>query len=195
MSAWSGTTILVCGISGVGKTSLIQVALGKFLAAVTWRASEIIAEARSISDPERLRALPPEEIHRSQEFLVSGFEARRRAFSNEIVILDAHSVIDTDNGLFDVPVDVVKRLRPAGIIHVSDDIERIEERRLIDLDRVRVSRSLAKLQEYQMRSIAVCEGYQAALGVPLLHVRAGHDAAFAKAIQDIIALQVSSDRQ
>src|SRR5258705_10790450 len=116
MIASSGVTILVCGISGVGKTSLIQSSTKDFPNALRWRASDIIAQAREMSDPERLRLLPPLELLRSQELLVEGFRAHRELFPSELVILDAHSVIDTDEGFFQVPVEVVSRLSPSGIV-------------------------------------------------------------------------------
>src|SRR5580704_17600695 len=106
MSGSHGSTIMVCGIAGVGKTHLIHAALGRLPSGLTWRASEIIGEARKTRDPERLRALPADDIRRSQELLVDGFEARRRALPDNLVLLDAHSVIDSDDGLFEIPVDI-----------------------------------------------------------------------------------------
>jgi adenylate kinase len=186
MSECTGCTIFVCGISGVGKTHLIRAVLGQLKDALTWRASEMIAEARQVFDPEQLRTLAPTELQQSQELLVAGFATRRRMFTNELVLLDAHSVIDTNEGLFDIPVVIVARLKTTGIIHVTDEPGRIYERRSADRERVRPSRSVAQLEVYQSRSIANCESYCSMLHVPLTLVHAGDENAFERTIRGIV---------
>jgi adenylate kinase len=193
MTPVSGITLLVCGISGVGKTSLIQSTTVRFPVALRWRASEIIGETRGTTDPERLRALRPKDLQRSQELLIQGFRARRGLFPDKLVILDAHSVIDTDDGFFEVPVDVVSRLRPAGIIHVASRVDQIEARRTTDPARTRPKRSAIQLAEYQKRSKLACERYRDALGIPLIHVDSGDNADFAHAIDVIVATGVRAN--
>jgi adenylate kinase len=185
MSRQVACTLFVCGIAGVGKTRLLHDTQDQVPEAIVWRAGEIIAEARSTANPEMSRNLPPEEIQRSQELLISGFNARRRQFPLSLVLLDGHSVIDTEIGLFDIAVDVVERLNPSGIIHVEDDESKILKRRLADLERVRPMRSLEQLIEYQKRSVARCILYQKALAIPLIHVRSGDAANFIDAIRRI----------
>ena len=187
MSTPVAHTILVCGISGVGKTRLLNDVLKSLPSAVLWRASEIIGAARNVLDPETLRTLPATEILRSQALLIRGFEALRRAFPNTLVLLDAHSVIDADTGYIEIPVEVVRRFVLSGILHVSDEPARILKRRIADTERVRPVRSLVHLVEYQLRSRAACEGYSAALNVPLIEVRSGEVEASTRAIQAIIA--------
>ena len=185
----NGVTILVFGISGVGKTSLIQSSVKDFPNALRWRASDIISQAREMSDPERLRLLPPAELMRSQELLVEGFRARRKLSPSELVILDAHSVIDTDGGFFEVPVEVVSQLAPAGIVHVATEVAQIASQRTSDHSRVRPTRSAAQLAEYQARSIRACEQYSEALEIPLIHVNVGNGADFIHAIDVIGGVQ------
>jgi adenylate kinase len=186
MNKQDAITILVCGISGVGKTRLLECLTNYFPLSVTWRASEIIGSARNIIDPETLRTLPRGEIQQSQELLIQGFKARREAFPDVLVLLDAHSVIDAERGLVDIPVEIAAHLAPSGIIHVSDDIARILQHRLADTKRVRPMRSIAQLTQYQLRSIASCERYSAALHIPLIEVRSGDMEAFTKAVQQIV---------
>jgi adenylate kinase len=178
-------TILVFGVSGVGKTQTLDRVVAQLPGSVTWRASEIIGVARNTLDPEALRKLPLDEIRRSQELLLQGFTERRSASPNLLVLLDAHSVIDTESGLVDIPVEVAARLGPSGIIHVSDDVARILERRLGDQQRVRPARSLGQLEEYQQRSVASSRLYSATLGVPLIEVRSGDRDAFMEAVRRI----------
>src|ERR1700722_18055537 len=97
--------IVVCGISGVGKAWRVAEAPRSLPRAVTWTASEIIGAERQNQDTEYLRSLPTNEINRSQEMLVVGFERRLNALDCDLVLLDAHSVIDSAAGLHDIPVD------------------------------------------------------------------------------------------
>lgn len=188
MTGRIGYTILVCGVSGVGKTKLLN-EVPRFLPSVAvWRASEIIGAARNILDPEVLRTLPTEEILQSQSLLVQGFEVQRREFPGLLVLLDAHSVIDSDSGFIEIPVDVAARFAPSGILHVSDDPPRILERRIADTRRIRPTRTVDQLREYQRRSVEVCEGYRDALKVPLIEVRSGNIDGFINAIQSVVTM-------
>ncbi len=180
-----GHTILVFGVSGVGKSHTLEKAAARLPESATWRASEIIGAARNTLDPESLRRLPLDEIRRSQDLLIQGFSTHRKSFPNLLVLLDAHSVIDTEVGLTDIPVEVASGLAPLGMIHVSDDVARILERRANDQHRVRPSRSFDQLEEYQRRSIASCKLYSVTLNVPLVEVRSGDIDAFVKAVRGI----------
>lgn len=182
-------TILVCGVSGVGKTHLINRTLSHIPHAVALRASEIIGSVRQNDDAEALRRLPRDELERSQEMLVQGFRQYRETHPEVLVILDAHSVIDrgeTEPVLFDIPVHVIARLVPSGIIFIEDSAEHIAKRRLSDRSRARPPRSPEQLGTYQTRSLAVCESYQRALGVPLVRVRSGDEFAFIRAVGAIV---------
>lgn len=186
MKPWQGLTILVFGISGVGKTRLIQRAKEQLMPALTWRASEMIGEARQISNSEDLRRLPVNELQASQELIVTGFTARRRANPDELVILDAHSVIDADSGLLEIEIDVVARLYPAGLIHVADTAAHIQQRRDADLAHPRPARNVVQLDYYQKRSLDMCRRYSEALLVPLVEVISGDEQAFVRAVRRIV---------
>ena len=41
---------------------------------------------------------------------------RARAIESSVVLLDAHSVLDTDAGLFEISTDVMRHLDPLGYI-------------------------------------------------------------------------------
>jgi adenylate kinase len=166
----------------VGKTRLLESVAPRFPAARVWRASEIIGDMRHLHDPERLRTLPRDEIERSQHLLIQGFALRRQQYPQALVFLDAHSVIDTDDLLVDIPVKIAEALAPTGIVHISDEVERIQERRLADAARARPARTLRQLEEYQRRSLAACERFATAVNVLLLDVRSGDTAALTEAI-------------
>jgi adenylate kinase len=186
MKALQGLTILVFGISGVGKTRLIALAKDQLEPVLTWRASEIIGEARRISNGEDLRRLPVNELRASQELLVRGFAERRHANPSALVILDAHSVIDAEVGLVEIATDVVKRLSPAGLIHVGDTAERVKQRREVDVARPRPRRTVVELVRYQERSIEMSRRYSDTLQIPLIEVISGDEQAFIRAVGSII---------
>jgi adenylate kinase len=188
MKPWQGLTILVFGISGVGKTRLIARAKDQLMPVLTWRASEMIGEARQISNSEDLRRLPVNQLLASQELLVRGFEVRRRSNPDALVILDAHSVIDADGGLVEIAIDVVARLHPAGLIHVGDTAAHIQQRRDADIARPRPVRNAAELEHYQERSLDMCRRYSEALLVPLIEVISGDEQAFIRAIRRIVTI-------
>lgn len=180
--------IVVCGISGVGKTWRVAEALRSLPRAVTWTASEIIGTERQNQDTEYLRSLPTDEINRSQEMLVAGFERRLNAQDCDLVLLDAHSVIDSAAGLHDIPVDVFRRLKPRGFVHISDSVEAIHQRRRDDRKKQRPHRTLAELEAYQNRSLGNCRHYGAELGVPVAALHEIDTEAFLTALHRLVGV-------
>jgi adenylate kinase len=192
MSSDLPQTVIVCGVSGVGKTHLIRSVIEGLPDAVTWSASEIIGEARQNTDPEYLRSLPEDELARSQEMLVLGFSRRLQIIGSRLVLLDAHCVLDTDAGMFEISTEVMRRLSPQGFIHLEDQVERILERRTRDTKK-RPARTADRLHIYQERSRATCRGYETVLGKPMLEVRSGDTEGFLNAIRTLLRSKRVSD--
>ena len=180
--------IVVCGISGVGKSWRVAEAMTSLPRAVTWTASEIIGAERENHDTEYLRSLPTDEINRSQEMLVAGFERRLNAQDCDLVLLDAHSVIDSAAGFHDIPVDVFRRLKPSGFVHLSDSVEAIHQRRRNDHKKLRPQRTLVELKVYQDRSLGNCRRYGAELSVPVAELYAIDAEAFLSALRRLAAI-------
>jgi adenylate kinase len=180
--------IVVCGISGVGKTWRVAEALRSLPRALTWTASEIIGTERQNQDTEYLRSLPTDEINRSQEMLVAGFERRLNAQDCDLVLLDAHSVIDSAAGFHDIPVDVFRRLKPSGFVHLSDSVEAIHQRRRNDHKKQRPQRTLVELEVYQYRSLGNCRHYGAELSVSVAELHAIDTEAFLTALRRLAGI-------
>jgi adenylate kinase len=195
MSSVDISAIFVCGVSGVGKTHLLQSRGPRLPPFHIWHAGEIIGEARKEVDPERLRTLPAAELQCSQEFLIQGFWARRARYTGSLVFLDGHSVIDTDAGFFEIPAATVACLKLAGIVHVTDEEEHILQRRFADHARRRPVRSLDDIRIYQERSLKACQGYEASLGLRLVEVQSGDMCGFENAVHDILSHHVRSTRR
>jgi adenylate kinase len=182
----ASVTVLVCGIAGVGKTFLISRVLEQFPSALAWRASEIIGEARKISDPEYLRQLPIDDLRQSQELLVKGYEGRQVMRTGRLVLLDAHAVIDAPSGFFDISTEVIRRLRPNAIVHIEDAVERIVERRKRDTKRPRPARTAVQLSLYQERSLQLCQTFADKLDVPLTRISSGDDTALSRLVASLV---------
>lgn len=170
--------VLVCGVAGVGKTSLIRDFVAGRPWAVTLSAGTIIAEARRISDPERLRTLPSNELERSQQLLVEGFSRILPTVAASLLLLDAHTVIDGNDGLYCVPFDVFERLKLDGVIHVEAQSAVIWERRRLDTQRVRPQRSVSDLAEYQRLSAERACQISSRLSTWIGHIEAGDQEQF-----------------
>ena len=179
----SPPTVLVFGVSGVGKTSLIAQVLPRLTDALTWQAGEIIGEARQTSDPEYLRTLPSDKLEESQELLVKGFHARAGQRNGRLVLLDAHAVIDTEHGLFDIAASIIARLEPIGLIHIEDDPAQILERRRLHAGRPRPSRTVEQLALYQDRSLGRCEHLARELALQLQRVISGDGERLERAVR------------
>lgn len=173
MSANRPKTIVVCGIAGVGKTYLTTRAASLLPASVLWQASAIIKEARKVADPEVLRRLGADQMQQSQKLLVAGFETKCAESNSEIILLDAHSVIDTDSGLFEVGTDIMRQLRPLAFVHVEDDVTAIIQRRCQDIVRQRPVRTPDQISNYQRRSLEVCEAYGKEMERQVFRLRSG----------------------
>lgn len=180
-------SVFVCGIAGVGKTYLINRVIVRFPTVVTHRASAIIQEARKVSDQDTLRCLPIDEIAASQELLVRGLGRLRDECAANLIVLDGHSVIDTNDGFFDITVETIKRLSVQSIVHLEDSVDRIKERRDKETARERPRRSADQLAEYQSRSLRMCGSYERDLSIPLTRLRANDEVGLANVISQLLA--------
>lgn len=172
--------VLVCGVSGVGKTRLIRSFLASGADAATLSAGAIIADARKIQDPEFLRRLPADELLQSQELLIAGFRKLRPSLSQRLLILDVHTLIDNGRELYVIPDAVFSALEPNGIVHVQANPDSIALQRQLDVGRVRPVRSTQELADCQQRSAHRAEQIAEFLGIWSATVLSGDEPTFFK---------------
>jgi adenylate kinase len=170
----------VFGVSGVGKSTLLRRFTAIHLDFEYVSASALLKRATE-KDDARLRDAPPDQIQRNQELLVREFSSFRQAIPHRHILLDAHSVIDGENGLTPVPLEIIRAFQPVRLIFVHDAPERIVGRRRADI-RARPERTARFLSKYQQFSLSTCEAYAAELGIELITVEAGDLDAFSRAI-------------
>jgi adenylate kinase len=176
--------IFIAGVSGVGKSRLLQSWASAHSEARVLSAGRIIGEARERLDPEFLRALSTEELTRSQQLLVAGFEQMRTTLTADLIVLDGHVLIERPSGEFyEIPTQTFCELGVHGIVHLENDVATIVGRRIGDSKRARPLRSAEELGAYQQASRVRAQRVADELGV-WLRVQSSDDAA---ALEQVLA--------
>ena len=154
--------IAVLGISGVGKSTLVEkVANRKGL--LHLKASDLI-KARLTQTSEQLRQGA---VLDNQALMIAEFADRIAAADEDIIVFDGHSLIDTPKGLLEIPFYVFEVIRPSAFIFVEDTSDLIAQRRVGDAGRVRPMRSSAELAHHQALAKGRTASFAQSLGVPL----------------------------
>lgn len=144
----SPVTVIFVGLSGVGKSTLIE-NLKRSLDFQHLSAGSIIRSERTLVETEASRdTLRLRDIDENQRLLIDGFH-RARDTSRSLIVLDGHTVIDTPTGLRPIPDTVFEQLGIHLFIYVKASPEDIQERRLMDKTRERPGLSLEEISSQQ----------------------------------------------
>ncbi|USJ27628.1 ATP-binding protein [Ensifer adhaerens] len=166
-------TILIFGISGVGKSWLCRQA-AEVLPVRHVSGSQLIQaeKERATSQMVSTDALRTDRVVDNQWLLLEGFRNYRLQDSRSI-LFDGHNVIDTDNGLVEIPYEVISGLEPAAVVMVIDSPDTIVMRRASDPSRARPLRSVEALSTYQNLCLELAERHASALSVPTTAIKSG----------------------
>jgi adenylate kinase len=174
----------VFGISGVGKTSLITRAVQRHDTYFHVQASELIKAG--LADPtlpsELLRKMGRDKIIDNQSILVRMFENVRQSNPDKVVVLDAHSIVDTGDQFIPIPVAIISDLQLDHLIFLRDLPERIVSRREQDRNRARPKRTVAEIASLQDQALDLCQEYASQLKLPLNIVSAEDECGLALAL-------------
>lgn len=173
------------GISGVGKTRLASLLAAREPRLLHLQASSLL-RAHLNRSAEALRTDAPGKVVDNQGSLASAFAAARLRRERDDVILDAHSVIDTEDGLVDVPVAAIAPLGLTALAFLRAPPDQILRRRAKD-SRQRPARSEYQLAEYQERALHVCQGYARDLDLPLEVLSGADHSDAAEQVERLIA--------
>lgn len=164
---------IISGLSGVGKTWLLQRAM-RTTAGQLLSASRLIRQElnRLYLEPIEHDDLRKLDITANQKALVAGF-AQTVDPDVDLVVLDAHVVIDTPKGLEFVPREVFAALTPSLFIFIEDSPEVILKNRSQDKTRKRPFRDVEALALLQSQALAATRQIATDLRVPFYTIPAG----------------------
>jgi adenylate kinase len=137
--------VALTGIPGVGKSTFLT-ALSSHLEFLPLQASELIQSAREHSVAHD--SLRYADLDENQQLLIQGFEARIIDATN-VVILDAHSVIERDSDFIRIDPAVFEAIGICAMIFLMDDPAAILTRRNLDVTRKRPKKSVDSLKDLQ----------------------------------------------
>lgn len=162
---------ILFGLSGVGKTTMGRRVRDLDPGIAHLSASDLLKAAHSQSG-EELRTAQQDRLIANQLVLGDALTSWDFPLGTHHILLDAHSVVDNDRVLVDIPVEVIASLSPDRLIFIREEPEIIVERRLSDT-RSRPSRTAKELQDHQERSLAVCNTFSHFLNIPLSVIKSG----------------------
>jgi adenylate kinase len=124
----TGACILVFGVSGVGKTSSCKAYVEQHPDFLYVRVSELLSRAVRIP-ADQLRGLAATKALANQKLIEPELSAFRSGQWHRPVLVDSHAVVDTEQGLMEVPVEVVAALSPAGLVLLEAPVTEVLARR------------------------------------------------------------------
>lgn len=166
-------TVLVFGISGVGKSTACKSYVARHPAVLLTSAGALLQDAIAI-DSASLRTEPADQILLNQKLLGSALARFRLGRESADLLVEAHSVIDNNQELVEVPTDTVRAMRPDGMILLETDPAAVKKQREND-KRVRPVRSFDELNTHMRMARRACEKYATELGIPLEIGTVTHD--------------------
>lgn len=172
--------IVVTGIPGVGKTTVMQKAAeGMDIKFVTF-GTVMIEVAKKLgwaNDRDEMRKLS---IEKQKELQIRTADEVSKMGK---VVVDTHCTIKTPHGYMPgLPEWVIKRLNPKAIIVVEADPEEIYRRREKDRTRKRDPDSVEDIREHQEVNRAIAMTYSALTGAPVKIIK-NHDNAVDVAVK------------
>jgi adenylate kinase len=158
-------TVVVFGISGVGKTAACASFVSRHPEVSHTSAGSLLRIATAMTD-DALRTGSPRAILKAQMLLGDALVAWRAQHKATAILIDAHSIIDNDEEIVEVPVEVVRSLQPTGLVLLEEPPELIAKRRASD-ERPRPVRSIDELRRQAALARNVCVRYAEELDLPL----------------------------
>jgi adenylate kinase len=178
----SRNVVIVTGIPGVGKTTVVNTAVGlvkenhgEDVLILTFGTEmfEVALKAGHVKDRDELRKMPTSLQRETQR---KAGEAIAEKAKSARVIVDTHTLIQTNNGyLIGLPEWVVTAIKPKTVVLVEADSEKIANRRTGDETRTRDAQVVIDIQEHQemCRAAAVSVGTITGATVRIIKNREG----------------------
>jgi len=173
--------IVVTGIPGVGKTTVMQQAAeGIDIKFVTFGTImiDIAKELKLVKDRDEMRKLT---LKQQKDLQIKTAE---KISKMKNVIVDTHCTVKTPQGYMPgLPEWVIKKLNPTSIVIVEADPKEIYNRRKNDPTRNRDPDSIEKINEHQMINRSAAMAYAAFTG-STVKIVFNHDNAIDAAVKE-----------
>ena len=178
----SRNVVIVTGIPGVGKTTVINTAIEKVKAdhgedvlVLNFGTAmfEVASKAGHVKNRDEMRKMPTS-LQRENQRLAG--EAIAEKAKTARVIVDTHTLIQTNNGfLIGLPEWVIRAISPKTIVLVEADPEKIALRRTDDASRTRDAQMVDDIEIHQQmcRAAAVACGTLTGATVRIIKNRQG----------------------
>ena len=158
-------TIAFVGLSGVGKSTLIR-SLADRIELQHLSAGKLIGEERArLQEALNHDELRLADIATNQQLLIDGFK-RKRDNHAALVVLDGHTVIDTNLKLEAIPASVFKAIGIEAFIFLRADPAEILQRRISDTTRTRPMINVTEIAMHQAFAIEVTQACAGELSIP-----------------------------
>jgi adenylate kinase len=157
--------VVVFGVSGVGKTTACRSYISRHHDVFHVSAGDLLKKVSGRTG-EGLRLATSSDIQQNQNRLGPAFEDWRSDNGAANVLIDAHSIIDNNRELIQIPVEVIRSLNPSAMVLLEASPEVITKRRESDC-RSRPTRSMGEIREQLLLSRELCLNYERELNVPL----------------------------
>lgn len=139
----------------------------------------LLQTQEQLTSQDHLRA---RSIEDNQAALLEAFNRHFNPDGN-LVILDAHVIIDTPDGLAHIGSDVFHEIDPDFVVFIKDDPRRIHLSRERDTKRERPERSISSLAKQQEIAITAAQDIAHNLSIPIHFVDGGDDEALASVLR------------
>ncbi len=161
---------VIAGLSGVGKTFLINKIMKGDSKYTHFSAGSLIRKRRENISHDELRLLDSSEILQNQHLLIDQLNIEKEGVDiNAHILFDAHMIIDTDKELIEIPSEIFKKLNPSRIVFLYENPETILKRRSYDVSRKRPIKTLGEIQFQQERSRKLAKQYSNDLSVDFIN--------------------------
>ncbi|OAZ14135.1 ATP-binding protein [Thalassospira indica] len=161
----SKRTIVLSGISGIGKSTIIS-ELNRTLVFEHLQASALIQKFFQSKQEQNYTS---EQLRTGniEENQIALSEALKALPSNKNYIFDSHTVIDTPDGLVAVEPTIFEPATPKHFIFLFEPPVIIQQRRERDHTRERPERSTEQITEYQNLALINCAMIATHFNVPM----------------------------
>ncbi|MDQ0454616.1 ATP-binding protein [Rhizobium paknamense] len=171
--------VIVFGVSGAGKTTACAEYVSCSRGVVHFSASALMKRHRKTAGARSIN-----EVMQDQHLLVELVHAARSGASASLMLLDAHSLIVVAGIEFIIPADIIRDMKPDGLIFVKAEGELIFQRR--------VARGDAKtdlpleIEISQDKALKAAKNYADQLSCPLLIVDGAQGIDLGEAIKELL---------